>query len=60
MRQSIGIAAITVVAVAGLWAWTITNSGANAQNKRAVPHTISTLELTMQAGAMPSQQFDAH
>jgi hypothetical protein len=59
MRQSIGIAAITVVAVAGLWAWTITNSGANAQNKR-VAHTISTLELTMQAGAMPSQQFDAH
>jgi len=60
MRQSIGIAAVTVVAVAGLWAWTITHSGAHAQNKRAGLPGINTFELTVAAPAMPTQQFDAH
>jgi hypothetical protein len=57
MRSSIGIAALAVVAVAGLWAWTITHGGANARMTNS--HGISTAELTMQAGAMPTQQFDA-
>ena len=57
MRRSIGIAALAIVAVAGLWAWTITNSGANARVTNG--QGISTAELTMQAGAMPTQQFDA-
>ena len=54
MRHSIGIAA---VAVAGLWAWTISNSGANA--RVTASHSISTAELTMKASAMPTQHFDA-
>ena len=57
MRQSIGIAAVIAVAVAGLWAWTVSNSGANARVTSS--HGISTAELTMQAPAMPTQHFDA-
>ena len=56
MRRSIGIAALAIVAVAGLWAWTLDN-GANARVTNS--HGISTAELTMQAAAMPTQQFDA-
>jgi hypothetical protein len=58
MRQTIGIAVVTVVAVAGLWAWTITHSGANARVP-AASHVISTADLTMKASAMPTQHFDA-
>jgi len=58
MRQSIGIAAFSLVAIAGLWAWTVTHSGASA--KRTVLPGINTFELTMAAPAMPTQQFDAH
>ena len=57
MRQSIGIAAVIAVTVAGLWAWTVSNSGANARVTAA--HGISTAELTTQAPAMPTQHFDA-
>ena len=57
MRQSIGIAALAAVAAAGLWAWTITHSGANA--RATTVHSISTAELTMKASAMPTQHFDA-
>lgn len=61
MRKSISIAVLAFVAGAAL-TWTMTNSGANARNKisGAVPHSINTLDLTMKAGMMPSQQFDAH
>jgi len=58
MRHPIGIVAVTAVAIAGLWAWTITNSGANARLS-AVPHSISTADLTIKASAMPTQHFDA-
>jgi hypothetical protein len=57
MRQSIGIAAVIAIAVAGLWAWTVSNSGANA--RVTTVHHISTAELTMKASAMPTQHFDA-
>jgi hypothetical protein len=57
MRHSIGIAALAAVAVAGLWAWTVSNSGANA--RVTASHSISTAELTMKASAMPTQHFDA-
>jgi|EndMetStandDraft_4_1072995.scaffolds.fasta_scaffold89079_2 hypothetical protein len=60
MRQSIGIAAVIAVAVAGLWGWTVSNGGANAQAKLALARGIDTLAVTMAAPAMPSQQFDAH
>ena len=46
MRQSIGIAAVIAVAVAGLWAWTVSNSGANARVTSS--HGISTAELSSQ------------
>ena len=57
MRQSIGIAAVIAIAVAGLWAWTVSNSGANA--RVTASNSISTAELTMKASAMPTQHFDA-
>ena len=57
MRQSIGIAAVIAVAVAGLWAWTVSNSGANARVMAS--HGISTADLTMKASAMPTQHLDA-
>ena len=62
MRKSISIAVVAAVAVAAVWTWTLTNSGANARNKlsNAVLHSINTLDLTVKAGMMPSQQYDAH
>ena len=61
MRKSITIAIVAFVAGAAS-TWTLSNSGANARNKLsgAVERGINTLDLTMKAGAMPSQQFDAH
>ena len=62
MRQSIGIAVFAIVAVAAVWTWTLTDSGATARSKisGALHQGINTLDLTMKAGTMPSQQFDAH
>jgi hypothetical protein len=62
MRKSISIAVVAVVAIATVWTWTLTNSGANARNKisGAVQHGVNTLDLTMKAGMLPSQQYDAH
>ena len=60
MRQSLGIAVLAAVAVAGLWSWSVMSSGANAENKLAVVQGIDTRALTMSAAALPSQQFDAH
>jgi hypothetical protein len=57
MRQSIGIAAVMAVALAGLSAWTISHGGANA--RVTAVHTISTADLTVKASAMPTQHFDA-
>jgi hypothetical protein len=60
MRKSITIAVVAFLAGAAS-TWTLSNTDANARNKVAgVAQTIDTLELTMKAGAMPSQQFDAH
>ncbi len=60
MRHSIGIAVIALVAVSATLAWTLTQRGANTQNR--LPGTalgINTLAVTMQASTMPMQQFDA-
>jgi hypothetical protein len=40
----------------------LSNNGANARNKMsgAAQHGINILDLTMKAGAMPMQSFDAH
>jgi len=61
MRHSIGIAVIALVAVSATWAWTLTQSGANTQSKLsdAASLGINTLDVTMKAAAMPTQQFDA-
>ena len=61
MRKSITIAIVAFVAGAAS-TWTLSNSDAIARNKisGAVQHGINTLDLTMKAGMMPSQQFDAH
>ena len=60
MRHSIGLAAIALVSASAILTWTLTQSGADTQGKLpgATPG-ISTLELTMQAPALPPQQFDA-
>ena len=61
MRKSITIAIVAFVAGAAS-TWTLSHSGANARYtlSGAVAHGIDTLDLTMKAGPMPSQQFDAH
>ena len=61
MHKSIAIAVVAIVAAAAISTWTLTDSGANARNKIFGAHQgIDTLDLTMKAGVMPSQQFDAH
>jgi len=61
MRKSITIAVLAFVAGAAS-TWTLSNSGANARYtlSGASEHGINVLDLTMKAGAMPSQSFDAH
>ena len=60
MRHSIGIAVIALVAVSATLAWTLTQSGAKTQSKLpGATLGINTLDVTMQASAMPTQAFDA-
>jgi hypothetical protein len=61
MRKSITIAILAFVAGAAS-TWTVSNSGANARHQLsgAVERGIDTLDLTMKAGMLPSQAFDAH
>jgi hypothetical protein len=61
MRKSITIAILAFVAGAAS-TWTLSHSGANARYtlSGAAESGINTLELTKKAGAMPSEQFDAH
>ena len=60
MRKSILIAFVAFVAGAAS-TWTLSNTDAIARNKIAgASQGMNTFDLTMKAGAMPSQQFDAH
>lgn len=60
MRKSILIALVAFVAGAGS-TWVLGNTDAMARNKTArAAQGVDTLALTMKAGALPSQQFDAH
>ena len=61
MRKSITIAVVAFLAGAAS-TWTLSHNGANASYKLsgASVSTIDTHALTLAAGAMPSQQFDAH
>jgi hypothetical protein len=60
MRKSVIIAILAFVA-GGASAWTLTNSDANARYKLSgASDGIDTHALTMKAGMLPSQQFDAH
>ena len=62
MSKRFNIALIALVALAGLWAWTVSHDRANARSKLTsfARQQINTLDLTMKAGAMPTQSFDAH
>jgi len=58
-KSSILIALVAFVAGAGS-TWTLSNTDAIARDKVVgASQGINTLDLTMKAGAMPSQQFDA-
>ena len=61
MRKSIAIAIVAFLAGAAS-TWGLGNSGANARYtlSGASEQGINVLDLTMKAGAMPSQSFDAH
>lgn len=62
MRKSIMIAVLAFIAGAAS-TWTLNQGGATASYKlsgASVWQTIDTHALTRAAGAMPSQQFDAH
>jgi len=60
MRKSIIIAVLAFVAGAAS-AWTLSNTDASARNKVAgASHGMDILGLTVKAGMLPSQQFDAH
>lgn len=58
MRQSIGIAAVVLVAAAAAWGFTANHSGAKVQDR--VSSSIDTPSLTMKASVLPVQQYDAH
>jgi hypothetical protein len=61
MRKSIAIAVVAFLAgAASTWALGNTGTGARYPLSSAAKSGIDVLELTMKAGAMPSQAFDAH
>ena len=61
MRKTITIAVVAFLAGAAS-TWAVGNSGASAryQLSGAPQLGVNTLDLTMKAGLMPSQAFDAH
>ncbi len=61
MRKSI-IIAIMAFAAGAVSTWTLASGGANARYtlSSAGEQGINVLDLTMRAGMLPSQQFDAH
>lgn len=56
------IALIALIALSGLWAWTVSHDRANARSKLTAfaRQQINTLDMTMKAGTLPAQRFDAH
>jgi hypothetical protein len=62
LSKRFNIALIAILALTGLWAWTVSHDRANARSKlNSFAHQqINTLDLTMKASAMPTQRFDAH
>jgi hypothetical protein len=61
MRKSISIALVAFLAGAAS-TWALGNSGASARYTvaGAAEQGINVLDLTLKAGAMPSQSFAAH
>ena len=61
MRNSIIIAVLAFVAGAAS-TWAVGNSSASARYtlSGAAEQSINVLDLTMKAGMLPSQSFDAH
>jgi hypothetical protein len=61
MRKPVNILSLMAIAVAAVAVWTFTQSRAVSQKfAGASAAGINILDLTMKAGAMPSQSFDAH
>jgi hypothetical protein len=61
MRKSVTIAILAFLAGAAS-TWTLSHTGANPRYSLSggAESSINTLDLTMKAGVMPSQSFDAH
>jgi hypothetical protein len=61
MRKPMNILSVVVVAVAAAGIWTLTQSRAVSDKfVTASAAGINVLDLTMKAGALPAQHFDAH
>jgi hypothetical protein len=63
LSKYFNIAFIALIALTGLWAWTVSQDRANANSKLWPParqQQINTLDITMETGALPTQSFDAH
>jgi len=62
MSKRINIALIGLIALGGLWAWTVSHQRADARSRLSSIGRIqiNTLDLTAKADVMPAQSFDAH
>jgi hypothetical protein len=61
MRKHMNILSLIVIAAAAAAVWTLTQSRAVSQKfAGASAAGINVLDLTMKAGALPAQRFDAH
>jgi hypothetical protein len=62
LSKRFNIVLIAMLALSSLWAWTVSHHRANAHGKLTsfTRQQINTLDVTMKASALPTQQFDAH
>jgi hypothetical protein len=62
LSKRFNIVMIALLALSCLWAWTVSHDRANARSKVTsfARQQINTLDVTMKAGALPAQRFDAH
>ena len=61
MSKRLYIALIALIALSGLWAWTVSHDRANARSKLTsfARQQINTLDMTTKPGTLPAQRFDA-
>ena len=62
MSKRINIALIALIALTGLWAWTVSHDRANARSKLSTfaRQQIKTLDVPPKTGVLPAQSSDAH